>query len=225
MNLQATAELMAIPQRLIFGVKPEDLGVDPETGKQLFDAYMARILAFEDADAKATQFPAAELRNFVDALDALDRKAAAYTGLPPQYLSFGSDNPASAEAIQAAEQRLIKTVDRRNKLFGGAWEQAMRVAYKIAKGGDIPAEMYRLETVWRNPGTPTYAAKADAATKLYANGQGIIPRERARIDLGYSITEREEMRAWDAEENPLGQLAGMYSEPKPKPAVEDVIGA
>jgi hypothetical protein len=79
--------------------------------------------------------------------------------------------------------------------------------------------------VWRDPSTPTYAAKADAVTKLYANGAGVIGKERARIDLGYSIAEREEMRAWDAEENPLGQLAGMYSEPKPKPAVEDVIGA
>lgn len=232
MNMQGTAELMAIPQRLIFGVKPKDLGVDPETGKQLFDAYMARILAFEDPDAKATQFNAAELRNFVDALDALDRKAAAYTGLPPQYLSFSSDNPASAEAIRSSESRLVKTVERKNKIFGGAWEQAMRVAYKVAKGGALPAEMFRLESVWRDPSTPTYASKADAVTKLYANGSGVINRERARCDMGYSITEREEMRAWDAQENPLGQLAGLYAgvgaqaAPQPvNPPDEPIVGA
>ena len=213
MCMQGTAELMAIPQRLIFGVKPEDLGVDPETGKQLFDAYVARILAFEDPEGKATQFSAAELRNFVDALDALDRKAAAYTGLPPQYLSFSSDNPASAEAIRSSESRLVKTVERKNKIFGGSWEQAMRIAYKVIKG-EVPSEMFRLESVWRDPSTPTYASKADAAAKLYANGAGVIPKERARLDLGYSITEREEMRAWDAEENPLGQLAGMYRAPQ-----------
>jgi hypothetical protein len=218
MDMQGTAVFMAIPQRLLFGVKPEDLGVDPETGKQLFDAYMARILAFEDPDAKAQQFTAAELRNFVDALDALDRKAAAYTGLPPQYLSFSSDNPASAEAIKSSESRLVKKTERKNKLFGGAWEQAMRVAYKVAKGGDIPPGMFRLESVWRDPSTPTYAAKADAAAKLYANGAGIIPKERARIDLGYSITEREEMRQWDQEENPLGQLAGLYGGVSPQAA-------
>jgi hypothetical protein len=222
MDMQGTAELMAIPQRLIFGVKPEDLGVDPETGARLFDAYMARILGFEDPDAKAMQFNAAELRNFVDALDALDRKAAAYTGLPPQYLSFSSDNPASAEAIKSSESRLVKKTERKNKIFGGAWEQAMRVAYKAMKGGDIPPEMFRLESVWRDPSTPTYAAKADAAAKLFANGMGVIPRERARIDMGYSITEREEMRQWDQEDNPMGQLAQMYGKPQlapaPKPA-------
>jgi hypothetical protein len=210
MDMQGTAELMAIPQRLIFGVKPEDLGVDPETGEKLYDAYMARILGFEDPDAKAQQFSAAELRNFVDALDALDRKAAAYTGLPPQYLSFSSNNPASAEAIKSSEARLVKKTERKNKIFGGAWEQAMRVAYKAMKGGDIPPDMFRMETVWRDPSTPTYSSKADAAAKLYAGGMGVIPRERARIDMGYSITEREEMQAWDEAENPLGQLAGMY---------------
>ena len=208
MTMAATAEIMAIPQRLLFGVRPEDIGVDPVTGEKLFDAYLARILAFEDPDAKAQQFSAAELRNFVEALDSLDRKAAAYTGLPPQYLSTNSQNPASAEAIKSSESRLVKKTERKNKLFGGAWEQAMRIAYRAAKGGDIPPDYYRMETVWRDPSTPTYSAKADAATKLYANGMGVIPKERARIDMGYSIAEREEMSAWDSQENPMGQLLG-----------------
>ena len=213
MTMAATAEIMAIPQRLLFGVKAEDIGVDPLTGEKLFDAYIARILAFEDPDAKAQQFSAAELRNFVEALDSLDRKAAAYTGLPPQYLSFNSQNPASAEAIKSSESRLVKKTERKNKLFGGAWEQAMRIAYRMAKGGDIPPEMFRMETVWRDPSTPTYTAKADAATKLYANGMGVIPKERARIDMGYTIAEREEMAAWDEQESPMNMLLGGAQKP------------
>ena len=213
MTMAATAEIMAIPQRLLFGVKAEDIGVDPLTGEKLFDAYVARILAFEDPDAKAQQFNAAELRNFVEALDSLDRKAAAYTGLPPQYLSFNSQNPASAEAIKSSESRLVKKTERKNKLFGGAWEQAMRIAYRMAKGGDIPPDMFRMETVWRDPSTPTYTAKADAATKLYANGMGVIPKERARIDMGYTIAEREEMSAWDEQESPMNMLLGGAQKP------------
>lgn len=80
----------------------------------------------------------------------------------------------------------------------------MRFAWRMAKGGDIPPDMQRMETIWRDPSTPTYAAKADAATKLFGNGTGVIPRERARIDMGYSIKEREEMRRWDEEEAALG---------------------
>ena len=207
MNMQATSELMAVPQRLIFGADPKELGIDPDTGARNWNAYIANILAFGDSDTKATQFNAAELRNFAEAIDALDKKAAAYTGLPPQYLSYGSDNPASAEAIRASESRLVKTAERKCRVFGAAWEQAMRVATKVM-GSEIPPDMYRLECVWRDPSTPTYAAKADAASKLYNQGLGVIPKEQARIDMGYSETQRSMMKQWDETENPIGALLG-----------------
>ncbi|VCT89470.1 hypothetical protein MHAS_01163 [Mycolicibacterium hassiacum DSM 44199] len=229
MLMQATAELMGVPQRLIFGIKPEEIGVDSETGQTMFDAYLARILAFEDAEGKIQQFSAAELANFTNALDQIAKQVAAYTGLPPQYLSTAADNPASAEAIRAAENRLIKKVERKNLIFGGAWEEAMRIAYRIMKGGEVPPEMHRMEVVWRDPSTPTFAAKADAATKLYGNGQGVIPRERARIDMGYSVKEREEMRRWDEEEAAMGLgLLGTMVDPDPtappKPAQPAIEG-
>jgi len=211
MNMQGAAELMAIPQRLLFGVNPQDIGVDPATGKSQYDAYMARILAFADPEGSATQFAAAELQNFVSALDQLDKKAAIYTGLPPQYLSVLSDNPASAEAIKASESRLVMHCERKAILYGGAWEEAMRVAYLVMNPGTIPRDYLRLESIWQDPSTPTYAAKADAATKLYANGMGVIPKEQARIDMGYTVEERLEMKEWDKEESPAIQLAGMMN--------------
>jgi len=229
MDMQATAEIMAIPQRLLFGVKPQDIGINPDTGQKLFDAYIARILAFEDHEAKAQQFTAAELMNFVSALDALDRKASQYTGLPPQYLSASSDNPASAEAIKAAESRLVKLCERKNLIFGGSWEQAMRIAYRMVKGGDIPPQYYRMEAIWADPSTPTYAAKADAASKLYASGTGVIPKEQARIDMGYSIETRLQMQEWDKQESAALQLAGMYGAPtgapNPKPVAPSAVPA
>ncbi|QFG10384.1 portal protein [Mycobacterium phage Anthony] len=201
MLMQATAELMGVPQRLIFGVKPEELGVNPDTGQALFDAYLARILAFEDENGKIAQFSAAELRNFTEALQEIAKGVASYTGLPPQYLSTSADNPASAEAIRASESRLVKKVERKNSIFGGSWEQTMRVAKLVMGGGKLTPDFQRMETIWRDPSTPTYAAKADAAAKLVGT---VIPRERARVDMGYSVAERTEMRRWDEEEAALG---------------------
>lgn len=216
MLMQATAELMGVPQRLMFGVKPEEIGIDPETGQALFDAYLARILGFEATDGSIAQYAAAELANFTNALDQIAKQVASYTGLPPQYLSFSSVNPPSADAMRATESRLIKTVERKNMVFGGSLEEAMRIAYRMVKGGDVPPDMLRMETIWRDPSTPTYAAKADAASKLYGNGQGVIPRERARIDMGYSNQEREEMRRWDEEEQAMGLgLIGTMVDPDP----------
>ena len=198
MNMQAAAELMAVPQRVFFGVRPEEIA-GSGSEREVLDAYLARFLAFEDDTAKGMQFSAADLRNFTEVLDQLAKHVASYTGLPPQYLSFQSDNPASAEAIKSSESRLVKKCERKARMFGGSWEKVMRLG-KLVTTRNVPDDMQRLETIWRDPSTPTFASKADAASKLYNGGTGIIPKERARIDLGYTDAEREEMREWDEEE-------------------------
>lgn len=211
MCMGATAEMMAVPQRLLFGVSGEDLGAQQAPmgdGMGHFDAYLARILAFEDPDAKAMQFNAAELMNFVSVLRELAKQAAAVTGLPPQYLSTASDNPASAEAIRAGESRLVKNAEGKSRVFGSAWEQAMRVAWMVMHPGkELPAEYHRMEAVWRDPATPTYASKADAVVKLFANGTGIIPLRQARLDMGYTLAQVDQMEIWDAEANPFNAMS------------------
>lgn len=200
MNMQATAELMAIPQRILFGMTTEELLGTGADKKSTFQAYVARILAVPDSGASAYQFSAAELRNFADAIEVLAKEAAKITGLPPQYLAYQSDNPASADAIRASETRLVKKSERKQRIFGGVWEQVMRIAMKIMDG-ELPKDAHRLETVWRNPATPTFAAMADAITKLVAtqtqSGEQLIPNEQARIELGYSVEDRRQMKQWD----------------------------
>ena len=222
MDLHGAAELMAIPQRVFFGVREDELVeyqvTDPTTGEEqinrrsALETYMGHIIALEDHDAKAFQFAAADLRNFTEALDHLDKKAATYTGLPPQYLSVSSDNPASAEAIKASEARLVRLCEMKQRVFGGALEEAMRLGY-LVMGQAVPSDALRMETIWADASTPTYAAKADAATKLYAAGTGVIPLERARIDMGYSEEERREMRVWDQDQQ-FGGLTALYNDGK-----------
>lgn len=202
MNMQAGAELMAVPQRYFFGVSEEEFPVDTTNPGAAMEGYMARIMAFANEAGKAGQFQAADLRNYVEAIQELAKQVASYTGLPPQYLSFSSDNPASAEAIKSAESRLIKKVERKARLFGQSWEEAMRLGMLVIDG-DIPRDAYKLETVWRDPSTPTFAAKADGTVKLHQ--QGIVPTEQARIDLGYSDIQRKEMQKMD-KSDPISQL-------------------
>lgn len=204
MNMQAASELMAVPQRVFFGVNAEDLA-GSGSQREIMDSYMARMIGIESEMAKAFQFNAAELRNFTELLEELAKHVATYTGLPPQYLSFNSENPASAEAIRSSESRLVKKCERKSRMFGGSWEQVMRLAVKVIDK-TVPVEMNRLETIWRDPATPTYAAKADAVTKLYNNGAGVIPKEQARIDLGYTDDQRREMKDMDDDE-PMSLLA------------------
>lgn len=213
MNLQAASELIATPLRGFFGVKGEDIAPNG-TKAEINEAYYGRILAVESELAKAFEFKAAELRNFTEEMAELAKQVASLTGLPPQYLAFTSANPPSAEAIIASEARLVKTCERKARMWGGSWEQAMRLATKVM-GKEVPDSYRRLETVWSNPATPTYAAKADAASKLYANGTGAIPKEQARIDMGYSIAQRENMKTWDEDEIPALKQLMAITNPKP----------
>lgn len=210
MNMQAAAELMAIPQRVIFGVdRAEIVG---QSGEAAWEAYIANILAFEDPDGKISQFAAAELRNFAEAMEVFRKEAAGNTGLPHQYFSFSSDNPASADAIRASEDRLVKKAERKCRMFGETWETVMRIALKIMTGS-IPKEAFRMETIWRNPATPTFAAMADAVVKLATavtpDGRAVVPVETARARLNFSIEERNEMEKQD-KNSPRGRLADLY---------------
>jgi SPP1 Gp6-like portal protein len=201
MNMQAAAELMAIPQRLLIGMSKEELLGTGSDAKSTFEAYVARILALPEG-VVGHQFSAAELRNFAEGMEMFAKEAAKITGLPAHYLAFQSENPTSADAIRASETRLVKKSERKQRVFGGVWEQVMRIAMLIMDGG-LPVEAHRLETLWRDPATPTFAAMADALTKLVAvqtaSGVQLVPNEQARIELGYSVEDRRQMKIWDRE--------------------------
>jgi hypothetical protein len=212
-NMQTAADLMAVPQRLLFGVEKDAITQNQDPTAQ-YKAYMAGILAFEDTDAKATQFSAAELSNYTGVLQELAKMAASYTGLPPQYLSFSSQTPASAEAIRSAESRLVKKAELKGDMFSSVWEKVMKVADMVMTGSIAP-ELRQIEAILTDPSTPTYAAKADAAVKL-TGGKAIIPVQQARRDMKYTPAELEQMRLWDQEEKIeyLGALLGTDPDPK-----------
>lgn len=131
------------------------------------------------------QLPASDMRNFHDTLNTLGRIGAGLCGLSPHTFGFGvSDNPASADGIRASENDLVARVERIQIARGNGYERVMRLA--MAVEGRDPAQATGLETVWRNPATPTQAAKADAAVKTY--GAGISDLHQSRIDYGYSAT-------------------------------------
>lgn len=159
----------------------------------------------EQAQPRVGQFTAADLNNFHGSIRQLAILAGSLYGLPPHYMGYSSDNPASADAIRSSEARLVKRAERRQRTYGGAWERAMRIA--LAVMGRDPSDANRLETVWRDPSTPTAAAQADAAVKKVQ--AGIIDAEQAQEDCGYTPAQREAMRGRGAE--PAGRVAGIVA--------------
>ncbi|APU20939.1 phage portal protein [Actinoalloteichus sp. GBA129-24] len=203
-NLLAAVEHHALPRKYAIGVSKKDF-VDEE-GRQLptWKVGTGAVWAVPGRPAQRGetppqielgQFPASDLRNFIETIKLMAQTAASLYGLPQSYMGFVADNPASADSIRAAEARLIKRAERRQIRFGGTWERAMRIAWEMR--GEGPAAATRLETVWRDPATPTRAARIDAATKALQSG--LADDEQAREDAGYTAEQRRAMRRRAAE--------------------------
>lgn len=195
-DMMTSAEYHAMPRRWATGI---DMGgnvteerVREKVKQRWSDATAGRVWLAEKNDVTFGQFPEASLDAYVSASNMLTQRASAITGLPPHYFGLAGENPASAEALRAAEAVLVERVKRKHRVLGGCWERVMRLAM-LAREGEMPAGMESLETIWRDPETPTVAQKADAAVKLHA--EGIVPTGQIREDLGYTPLQIERMEA------------------------------
>lgn len=189
---QVATEVMGIPQRTAAGMTQADFK-DPATGEALtaWEAYFGAVWATANPDARFHQFTAADLSNFVKIVSHYAQLVSGVTGLPMRYLGQLSDNPPSAEGIRADESRLVKTCEAQNTAEAGSLERVMQIARRLQTGGDEDPQLKGLETVHRNPATPTVAQQADATVKLYS--ERIISLRQARRDLGYSPVQISNM--------------------------------
>lgn len=169
MGIEVAAEFFGAPQRYILGASESAFQDAEGNAKSAWETYIGRVLALErDEDGNTPevgQFAAHDPSGQTKIVDLYARIMATQLGLPPHMLGYTSDNPASADAIRSAEAMLVKKAERRTRRFGAAWQQAMRLALWV-RDGEPPDKTRRIETVWRNPATPTLAAQTDAAVKL-----------------------------------------------------------
>lgn len=194
-NMLAGLEHHALPRKWAIGAAEKDF--QDKNGKPLPTWAIATgaiwALSGEDDDdnknMRVGQFSAADMSNFHNSIRQLASMASALYGLPPQYMGYFADNPASADAIKASEARLVKRAERRQTPFGDAWETTMRIA--LAVMGRDPSQGDRMETVWRDPATPTRAQAADEAVKLHA--EGIIDTVLAQERVGVTAAQRRAM--------------------------------
>lgn len=198
LGLEVAREFYSGPQKYIIGASEGDFQDAEGNPKTAWETYLGRVLALErDEEGNLPtvgQFAAYDPSVFTKVLDAYSKIMSSLTGLPPHYLGDTTVNPASADAIRAAEARLVKRVQRKQQAFSGPWEDALRLALLI-RDGDFPDEARRLTTVWAEPGTPTIAEVSDAITKQIQVGAIPATSDVTLERLGYDPTERERLDA------------------------------
>jgi hypothetical protein len=194
-DMMVSAEYHAMPRRWVVGLKAEDFVDASGNPINVWSRDAGRLWASESSETKMGQFQESDLAVFHNSIKLLAQLARQMMALPPDHMDFGGTNPTSADAIRASEAQMVKRVERKQTYFGGAWEDVQRLVLRF-KSGKWDEDAKTLETVWRDPSTPTVAQVADAKVKLVQ--AGIIPVEMAREDLGYTSEQRTRMAEMDA---------------------------
>jgi hypothetical protein len=190
-GLQLVQETMAAPQRGVLGATKGDF-VDAE-GNPLsaWEAYFGSVWAMSNANAKTFQFDAADMSNWDTAMNLYARQASGVSGLPVEYFGLNTENPPSADGQRAGETRLIKRAERVQTTFGHAWESVQRLVLRF-RDGEWSEDARRMETIWRDPGTPTVAQVTDAVVKRYQ--AGLVDWETAQERMGETPAAISQMR-------------------------------
>ena len=211
-DMMVAAEFVAIPLRALFGVNSDAFKDEQGNPMTVLQALMGRMLTIPDEQVKAFEFAAAQLSNFTAGIREMAQLVASVSGLPPHYLGMSSDNPASAEAIAGSEARLATRAERKQDSLEVGVVRVARLIRRFQTGSwDDDLASLRLD--WRNVRTPTVAAMADAAVKLYTSApKPIVPLRQTRERLGFTDVEIDAMEDEDAkaaEMDPVGQLVSL----------------
>jgi hypothetical protein len=210
-DMMDTAEYFVGPRRFATGIdlgdsEGEQAKVREEIRQKWSEAEKNRVWTSDSKDARFGQFIEAELENYVRGIEMFAGQIAALAGLPPHYVGLMSQaNPASADAIRSAEASLVKRAQRKQRVFGGAWERVMRLAMLI-RDGSVPPAARAMETIWRDPATSTWAQQVDAAVKLDSIG---MPFRQTMESLCYTPVQIERTlttRSEDALSTVVAQL-------------------
>jgi hypothetical protein len=194
-DMMVASEYHAMPRRWATGIQvpagPDRQRLQAEVAEYWDNATQHKTW-LGGKDVGFGQFREASLDNFVNAIQLLTAQIAAIAGLPPHFLGINTENPASADAIRAAEATLVERAKDKQQTWGGAYEQAMRLAVAARDGiavAAVPGELRRMETVWRDPATPTPAQSMDAAVKGVQ--AGVYDDVAAQEAVGLSPQQRD----------------------------------
>lgn len=207
LGMEVAREFYSAPQRYVLGASEEAFVDSAGNAIPAWQSYLGRMLALspeldeESGTAmplQVGQFAAGTMSPYGDQVRLLSQLLAAEAGIPATFLGFVTENPASADAINAAKARLIKRAERRQTQFGAGWVDAAELALLVRDAQPAPDGLF---AKWTDPATSTRAAATDAAVKLVQAGV-LPPHDDVTYELiGMTVDQRSRLAA--------GQTQGM----------------
>ena len=170
-RMEGNAEFYSSPQLALLGLD-ENAFADGLQESQKFKLAQDRVLALtkdQDGDKPSLQqLTQATMTPHSDMLRTVAMAFSGETGIPPSSLGVIHDQPASAEAIRAAEHDLLIDASYQNTyVLGAAAVDVARLAAMVRDNtSEPPAESWSLSAQFTDPEFRSLSAKSDAVQKL-----------------------------------------------------------
>lgn len=198
-DMMVTSEYVGRPRRWATGIELTEDPVLDADGNPVLDEESQpvvtevnpipeghRAMISENHEAKFGQLNAADLSGYEASVRVVLGQIMAVSTLPAHYVGVFTDNPASADALRAAEASLTARAEARQASFGRSWEQVARLIIAVRDGRD-PNMIDDIRVHWADAATRSVAQEADAVVKLYQ--AGLLPAAYALGKLGYPDDE------------------------------------
>lgn len=193
-DMLVASEFAAFPQRWATGLEFEE---DPTTHELVkpFEIAIDKLLQSESPETRFGQFAAADLANYVHAIEMLVQHLASQTRTPPHYFYLSGSFP-TGEAIKSAETGLVAKARRKMKQLSDPWEEVIRLAFAVL--GDPRAEIRDAEVIWGDPESRSESEHVDALVKLKSLN---VPDQQLWEMAGFSPQQISRFEAMSAAES------------------------
>lgn len=200
---EVSAEFFSAPQRALMGA--DEIHFTGPNGERIspLDAIMGGVWALPDVwdeeegklvrpDLK--QLQQASMQPHSEQLRTIGLMVSSETSIPVAYLGIIHDNPSSADAILAMESDMVAMIEGELPSIGISRVDLAKNVLAVKHGEFTPAmrsDLRGLVSHFRNPGTPTRAARSDSAlkyTQAFPNGDPEIAMEE------YGLTKAQIQR-------------------------------
>ena len=192
---ETSAEFFAAPQRYVLGADP-DAFADMDSWKAVTGRLLALATNEEGATPTAGTFPQVSMEPHLAMYRQLAQNFCAATSLPQSSVGLFADNPASAEAMQAAEYALSDEAEYQWQVFTPALRRVVEDVVMLRDGLDAPPEgSWRVDVGWKPARYVSPQAAADSIVKLVQALPQVAGTQVALKRAGFSASEISEIEA------------------------------
>ena len=225
LRAETSAEFFAAPQRYALGVD-EDAFAD----RSGWESVIGRLWAIEPNEngdiPSVGQFPQLSMEPHLSMYRQLAQNFCSATNLPMSAVGLFADNPASAEAMQAAEYALSDEAEYQWRVFSDPLRRVLQdvVFFADNEWKAIPDESWNIDIRWTPARYVSPQAASDFIVKVASVFEDIKATDVAKRRAGFTQAEIDEMNAQGRRANALDTLERMAGIARVVPATEPAGG-